>query len=137
MEKHQFAVAQFGKCLDPPLIFLISLKLIFVCFGHLKLSWGFFVLYLFRCISFPVKIYILLKILLPPPCGEQELTGFTWLTEEVQQKLSEMKCMLPEMKCNGKDKVQKSPNSVLNVQNKQKSISRRRLKLEFEQDLYF
>jgi hypothetical protein len=31
------------------------------------------------------KIYILLKILLPPPCGEQGLTGFTWLTEEVQK----------------------------------------------------
>jgi hypothetical protein len=31
------------------------------------------------------KIYILLKILLPPPRGEQGLTGFTWLTEEVQQ----------------------------------------------------
>jgi hypothetical protein len=27
------------------------------------------------------KIYILLKILLSPPRGEQELKGFTWLTE--------------------------------------------------------
>jgi hypothetical protein len=52
-----------------------------------------------------------------------------------QQKLSEMKCMLPEMKCNGKDKVQKSPNSVLNVQNKQKSISRKLKRSEADPDI--
>ena len=46
-----------------------------------------------------------------------------------------MKCMLPEMKCNGKDKVQKSPNSVLNVQNKQKSISRKLKRSEADPDI--
>jgi hypothetical protein len=43
--------------------------------------------------------------------------------------------MLPEMKCNGKDKVQKSPNSVLNVQNKQKSISRKLKRSEADSDI--
>jgi hypothetical protein len=43
--------------------------------------------------------------------------------------------MLPEMKCNGKDKVQKSPNSVLNVQNKQKSISRKLKRSEADPDI--
>ena len=38
------------------------------------------------------KIYILFKILLPPPRSEQGLTYFTWLTEEVQHDFPKSNC---------------------------------------------